>query len=273
MTFSSITKEDRWGLIISVGVHLLLILFAIFYSTKNDQQMRRSYIEVTVGQFASGTAAEYAREKNEDVATRPNPTEAEPTEEQTEKPTVQEQQVEKSEETSKQVKTPEQEQEVDNEPVKTPETEKVDPKKETADEKQEEKTVPSTAEESEEVKEGEKVSGDKRGATGEVNVDQGSGKDPTKAAPYELKWEGNLEREPQVKTLPQYNAQVEAEIRVRFEVRPDGSVGRIVPLKKMNPELENEVYRTLRGWRFDRLPSSVPQESQWGTITFHFVLD
>ena len=272
MNFSSIKNEDRWGLSVSLGVHLLLLIFAILYTTESNEQMRRSYIEVTIGQFAEGTAAEYSTEQNEEVATKPDPSEAEPVEQQPEEPTTEEVE-ETTDETSKAAELPEQEQEVEEEPVKTPETEKVDPKKETSDETQEQEPVPSEAEQAEEVTEGEQVSGDPEGASGEMNVDQGTGNDPDKSAPYELRWEGNLEREPQVKTLPEYSGQMEAEIRVRFEVRPDGTVGRIVPLKKMNPELENEVYRTLRSWRFDRLPSSVPQESQWGTITFRFVLD
>lgn len=272
MNLSSIKKEDRWGLSISVGVHLLLLVFAILYTTESNEQLRRSYIEVTVGQFSEGTAAEYSTEENEEVATRPEPSEAEPVDQQPEEPKT-EQTEQTTEETSKVAELPEQEEEVEKEPVKTPETEKVDPKEETADETQEEEPVPSKAEREEEVTEGEETTGDPEGAAGETNVDQGTGEDPDKSAPYELKWEGNLEREPQVKTLPEYSGQMEAEIRVRFEVRPDGTVGRVVPLKKMNPELENEVYRTLRGWRFDRLPSSVPQESQWGTITFRFVLD
>ena len=39
----------------------------------------------------------------------------------------------------------------------------------------------------------------------------------------------------------------------------------------MNAELETEVQSILRSWRFSRLPSSVPQQPQWGTITFQFV--
>lgn len=65
----------------------------------------------------------------------------------------------------------------------------------------------------------------------------------------------------------------EATITIRFKVKPDGSIGRVVPLKKMNPKLEREVTRTLRSWRFSQLPSGLPQQSQWGTITFRFVLE
>jgi TonB family protein len=76
-----------------------------------------------------------------------------------------------------------------------------------------------------------------------------------------------------VQPLPSNSTNEEAVITLRFQVNPDGSLGLVMPLKKMNPELEREVVRTLRSWRFSRLPSGVPQEPQWGTITFRFVLD
>jgi TonB family protein len=93
------------------------------------------------------------------------------------------------------------------------------------------------------------------------------------STPYELRWEGDIERNPMVLPLPDNVTDSEATITIRFEVKPDGSIGRIIPLKQMNPELEREVMSTLRSWRFSRLPSGIPQQSQWGTITFQFVLE
>lgn len=90
-------------------------------------------------------------------------------------------------------------------------------------------------------------------------------------SPYELKWEGDLDRAPMVQSLPKNTSNSEAVITVRFEVQPDGTVGRVIPLRKMNPELEREVMSTLRTWRFSRLPGGAPQQTQWGTITFRFV--
>jgi TonB family protein len=102
--------------------------------------------------------------------------------------------------------------------------------------------------------------------------DAGTSNDPVRSAPYQLAWEGDIQRAPLQQPMPNYVVEVEAVITVRFEVRADGTVGRIQPLQRMNPELEREVLSTLRSWRFSRLPSSVPQESQWGRITFRFVL-
>jgi hypothetical protein len=95
----------------------------------------------------------------------------------------------------------------------------------------------------------------------------------TRSAPYDLQWEGELDRTPMVQPLPSNQTNQEAVITIRFEVKPDGSIGRIIPLRQMNPELEREVMRTLHSWRFSRLPSGVPQEPQWGMITFRFVLE
>ena len=94
-------------------------------------------------------------------------------------------------------------------------------------------------------------------------IDQASG-------PYELQWEGDIERATMAQPLPTNVANAEAVVTVRFEVHPNGTVGRIIPLRKMNAELETEVLRTLRSWRFARLPTDVPQQPQWGTITFRF---
>jgi len=102
---------------------------------------------------------------------------------------------------------------------------------------------------------------------------QGEQNTTDRSAPYELQWEGDLERSPMVQPMPSNQTNEEAVITVRFEVQPDGSIGRIIPLRQINPELEREVMRTLRSWRFSRLPSGVPQESQWGRITFRFVLE
>jgi len=95
-----------------------------------------------------------------------------------------------------------------------------------------------------------------------------------RSAPFQLEWEGDFNRAPLVQPLPNYHnhqSDSDAVISVRFEVRPDGTVGRLQSIIKANPELEREVFRTLRSWRFSRLPANMPQESQYGTITFRFI--
>lgn len=269
----NINNEDRFGLTITGVVHLVMLIFFLIYTFSIESNYRPSFIEVEFGEFQSGTPAEYAEQKAEQVETRPQPSETEPEKPEPEQPEEVEEQKTTTKETTKPVDVPDQKEEVEEEPVKTPETEKVDPQKETATKEQKEVMVPPKTEQDEVQQEGEKTSGDKKGATGDRTADQGTANDQEKSAPYELKWEGDIQRNPMVQPLPSNVSGQEATITIRFEVKPDGTVGRIIPLKKMNPELEREVMRTLRSWRFSRLPSGVPQQSQFGTITFRFVLD
>ncbi|MGM0744256.1 energy transducer TonB [Rhodohalobacter sp.] len=271
---SHFDKEDQFGLAVTGAIHLVLFIIAILYTINMDHDNRPAYIEVTLGEFRSGTVAEQAEVQEEEVATRPNPAETEPEDPDPEVTEPVETPQQPEEEVAKPVELPEQQEEIQSEEVvETPETEVVDPQNVEVEEEVEEVEEPPVAEEAEEIAEGVDSSGVEEGTTGETNVDEGTGSDPDRSAPYELQWEGDLERSPMNQPLPDNQTNEEATITVRFEVKPDGSLGRVVPLKKMNPELENEVMRTLRSWRFSRLPSGVPQESQWGRITFRFVLD
>ena len=269
----NINEEDRFALMVTGAVHLVLLVIFILYTFTIDQTVRPSFIEVEFGEFRSGTVAEQAEQKQKQVATRPNPSETEPEKPQPEKPVPVEKQQTASEETAKPVDAPDQKQEIQEEVIKTPETDKVDPKEKTETKKQEDVIIPPKTEQAEVQQEGAKTSGDQQGTTGRMDADQGTGNETDKSAPYELKWEGDLERSPMVQPLPENTTGIEATITIRFEVKPDGTLGRIIPLRKMNPELEREVMRQLRSWRFSRLPSGVPQQSQWGTITFRFVLE
>ncbi|NGP87270.1 energy transducer TonB family protein [Fodinibius halophilus] len=273
MELPNFKEEDQFALTVTGGVHIALIAFFLLYTFSIEANVRPSFIEVEFGEFQSGTPTQQAEQKAEQVETRPNPSETEPEEPEPEKPDPVEEQKSTTKETTKPVDVPDQKEEVEEEEVKTPETDKVDPQKETSTEEKKEVTVPPKTEKDEVQQEGVKTSGDKEGNTGERNADQGTGNEQEKSAPYELKWEGDIERNPMVQPLPTNTTDAEATITIRFEVKPDGTVGRIIPLKKMNPELEREVMKTLRSWRFSQLPSGVPQQSQWGTITFRFVLE
>lgn len=273
MQIPTLHNEDRFALAVSGGIHLVLFVVFLLYTFSINTNVRPSFIEVQFGEFKSGTPAQYAKEKADKVATRPNPSETKPENPEPKKPDPVEEKQSTTEETTKPVDVPDQKKEVKEKEVKTPKTDKVDPQKETSTKEQKEVTVPPKTEKDEVQQQGAETSGDEQGNTGELNADQGTGNQQKKSAPYELKWEGDIERNPMVQPLPDNTTNSEATITIRFEVKPDGSVGRIIPIKKMNPELEREVMSTLRSWRFSRLPSGVPQQSQWGTITFRFVFD
>ncbi len=267
-------KEDRFGLTVTGGIHLVLLIIALLYNISFDIDNRPAYIEVTLGEFRSGTIAQQAEVQREQVATRPNPAETQP--DNPNPDIVQPAEVPQTpeDETTKPVDLPDQLEEViSDDVVETPETDIIDPRNVEVTEDVIEEEVPPQTIEAEQIQEGVTESGDVRGTRGDVDVDQGTGNNPDRSAPYDLQWEGDLERSPMVQPLPGNQTNEEATITIRFEVNPDGSLGRVIPLRKMNPELEREVMRTLRSWRFSRLPSGVPQEAQWGTITFRFVLD
>lgn len=266
-------EEDRFGLAITAAIHLVLLIIALLYTIDSNMN-RAAFMEVTLGEFRSGTLAQQSEIQNQQVATRPNPSEVEPEEVDPEITQPVETPQNPVEETSKPVDLPDQEEEIpEEEAVQTPETDIINPENEEETEEVVEEVVPPQTQEDEEITEGVRDSGDEQGAAGAPNVDQGPGNTPDKSAPYDLQWEGELNRTPMVQPLPGNQTNEEAVITIRFEVHPDGSLGRVIPLKKMNPELEREVMRTLRSWRFSRLPSGAPQEPQWGTITFRFVLD
>jgi TonB family protein len=266
-------EEDRFGLAITAAIHLVLLIIALLYTIDSNMN-RAAFMEVTLGEFRSGTLAQQSEIQNQQVATRPNPSEVEPEEVDPEITQPVETPQNPVEETSKPVDLPDQEEEIpEGETVQTPETDIINPENEEETEEVVEEVVPPQTQEDEEITEGVRDSGDEQGAAGAPNVDQGPGNTPDKSAPYDLQWEGELNRTPMVQPLPGNQTNEEAVITIRFEVHPDGSLGRVIPLKKMNPELEREVMRTLRSWRFSRLPSGAPQEPQWGTITFRFVLD
>ncbi|MDR8394222.1 TonB family protein [Aliifodinibius sp. S!AR15-10] len=272
MILKKFDEEDRFAMAVTGGFHLLLVIFFLLYTFSINRNLRPSFIEVEFGEFSTGTQAEYSEQQAEEVATRPDPSETQPENPQPEQPQPVEEQETTTEETTKPVDAPDQQEEIQEEEIQTPETDKVEPQEEAAEEQQEEITVPPKTEQDETVQEGEETSGDTEGSEGDINADQGTGNETEKSSPYNLSFEGEIDRAPMVQPLPDNVADSEATITIRFEVKPDGTLGRIIPLKKMNAELEREVIRTLRSWRFSRLPSGVPQQNQWGTITFRFVL-
>ncbi|MTI87412.1 MAG: TonB family protein [Balneolaceae bacterium] len=273
MSKQNFTKDDSLALTVTLTVNILFLLFSLWFTIDMGQNLRPAFLEVEFGEFQSGKPAEFSEVKDEQVAKRPNPSEVEPEEPKEEAPVPEEEPQKAAEDNTKPVDLPDEQEEVEEDPVETTETEKVDPTKENTEEAKKEVEIPPVAEKEETTEEGAKESGDQEGAVGDKDADQGTGNQEDKTSPYELKWDGEIDRAPMVQPLPKNTANMEGVITVRFEVRPDGSVGRVIPLKKMNPELEREVMSTLRSWRFSRLPSGVPQQAQWGTITFRFVFD
>lgn len=74
--------------------------------------------------------------------------------------------------------------------------------------------------------------------------------------------------------MPEFPSGVtrEATIKVRFTVKPDGSVRNITFIQKGEPAFENAVLRAMRTWKFNALPGSMEQTDQNALATFRFEL-
>ena len=74
--------------------------------------------------------------------------------------------------------------------------------------------------------------------------------------------------------LPEYPAGVSKEINVklRFSILPDGTVGVVFPLIKADTRLEMAAINSLRQWRFEPLPKKQNQTEQTAIIVFPYRL-
>lgn len=265
--------EDRFGVAVTAGVHVALIVFLLIYTFSTAHSLRPSYINVQFGAFKSGMMTEFAEKKKPQVATNPNPSEIEPEQPKPEKPEPVEKKVSATEETTKPVDAPDQKQEVEDQELKTPDTDKVNPNEQTSTKKEQEVIIPPKAQQAEVQQQGAKNSGTPKGDEGAADADQGTGNEKEKSAPYNLNIEG-LNRDPLTQPLPDNQAGIEATIKLRFEVTPTGEVVNIIPIKKSgNPAIDRKTIQILSRWQFSHLPAGVPHENQTGTITFHFVAD
>ena len=91
--------------------------------------------------------------------------------------------------------------------------------------------------------------------------------------PFEIMWEGGT-REILVSPLPKFPESVKKEVVLKFRIQviPDGTVREIIPLQKGEATLETITTQALKQWLFNPLEKSAPQVSQYGVITFRFVL-
>jgi len=76
-----------------------------------------------------------------------------------------------------------------------------------------------------------------------------------------------------VPPVPDVKARIETEFEMKFWVRPDGTIDRVIPLNRAGDvELERVAANYLRKWRFRAIPANKPQIEQWGTVTIKFRL-
>jgi protein TonB len=91
---------------------------------------------------------------------------------------------------------------------------------------------------------------------------------------FDIDWGGKGTRKIYSYTLPAYPEGVykEIDIRLRFTILPDGTVGNILPLIKADTRLENLAINSLRQWRFEALGPMQKKVEQVAVIVFPFRL-
>lgn len=91
---------------------------------------------------------------------------------------------------------------------------------------------------------------------------------------YDIDWGGNGTRKIYSYVLPEYPEGVskEIDIRLRFTILPDGTVGNIALLTKADTRLENAAINSLRQWRFEGLSAAQQQVEQKAVIVFPYRL-
>jgi protein TonB len=236
------TQSDWIGLGTTTALHVLLAVLFAFLTASQPRPPQLGYVEVEFGELSSGQPVKAVDEAPQSSSPEPE-TEPQPRPEDPQETT-----------------------DPETEPVETP----------TEDPSSEE-TIPPTEEKDEPAQpqpEPEEEQGADEQEPSETTADQdgdpGTGTDEQKSAPYNIE---GLDRDPISAPLPEYPANVNARIRVRITVGPDGRIVRRIPLMKGNPKLEAAVMDALQRWRFNPLPPAAPQETQTGVITFTFRLE
>lgn len=91
---------------------------------------------------------------------------------------------------------------------------------------------------------------------------------------FEIDFGGTGMRKIYSYSLPTYPDGVskEIDVKLKFSILPDGSVGRIFPLIKADARLELAAINSLRQWRFEPLPLNNQANEQFAIIIFPFRL-
>lgn len=108
------------------------------------------------------------------------------------------------------------------------------------------------------------------------NVSEGQGNKGTGKSGFgfDIDWGGRGTRKIYSYLLPEYPEGVskEADIRLKFTILPDGTVGNIIPLIKGDNKLEVAAINSLRQWRFEPLSPAQKAIEQAAVIVFPYRL-
>lgn len=252
----NLTRNDAYAFGISFALHAVLLVLLSVTNIAAQKQVQMGYIEVDFGPIAEGRPVK----QTEKIDVPANEEEPEPIVE------PQEEIKASAPEVARPVDLPDEEPVVAEDVItKSPDTDVISPEQQTSENATNEK------EPQPEVKQPTSTgSGTSGGDTGADNGDDGVGNEAEAAAPFQIE---GLNRTPVTAPPPPYAEKVNATIRVRITVDPQGRVVRQIPMLKGNPSLEQAVMETLRDWRFNPLPPNAPQENQVGIVTFRFRLE
>lgn len=246
-------KSERNGILGSFVVHALLLVAFYFTEATPEPVEQLGYIQVEFGEFSEGRPVKSVPESV------PEPT-----------PPPEEPEVEEA---------PEEIEPLDSKPVDLPDAEPLpeEPEIESPDTETEaivpEEPDEQPAEEDKEERPAEVKplgSGVTDSNSGAKSGEDGTGSEAEKASPVFIE---GLERDLMARILPPNSVGVNADIKVRIFVGPDGSVKKTEFVQKGNPQLDIQVLIAVRKWRFNELPPNAPQELQEGVVTFKFRVD
>lgn len=104
---------------------------------------------------------------------------------------------------------------------------------------------------------------------GQGNLAEGKG-----SFGLDIDWGGKGTRKIYSYNIPSYPEGVHKriDIRLKFSILPDGTVGSIIPLTKADTKLENAAINSLRQWRFEPLSPNQKQSEQTAVIVFPYIL-
>lgn len=267
-TLVNIFSDIRKAIIVSLGLHILLLLILIIWKVTFDFSPPE-YAEVA---FIASTEQVQPAKTNQPVreeSTPPEPKEQAPSPEQA--TTEQPENAVPVELPKRRMLEAEKPELTEREPDKlapAQEGEKLPARRQSQDAKATEQPSNATGEKISPGAENLAFSGTKT----TPNSEQVSG-GTAQSQPYTIEGEA-ADRTVLKKVIPLYpeNLQKEAVVKIRFSVLPDGRVGRMIPVQKDEPQLENITMDALKQWRFNPLSPSTKQRTVQGVITFRFEL-
>lgn len=137
-----------------------------------------------------------------------------------------------------------------------------------------ETNVINPADKSKEIKKENKTETIKKENSNVNTKGQGNLTDGKGSLGFDIDWGGMGTRKIFSYEIPEYpeGVQKEIDIKLRFLIKPDGTVGSVTLLTKADTKLEQAAINSLWKWRFEPLPQNATQVNQPAVIVFPYRL-